>query len=384
MMSRREPKNNRSRRALRKYEPKVLENPKTALFLKGNKCSEIVQGVMNDLSQLKKPHAVRFWKHNDFYPFETTKNLEFLGFKNDASLFCFGNHQKKRPHNLILGRFFDWQLLDMAEFHVADYDPMQSVKGIGFQLGSKPMMCFLGSHFQTNVEAQRVQNVLLDFFRGKEVQAVNLAGLDRLIVVTARPPKAAAVDPNSAVGFTFLFRQFVVLYKKATTGGALPSVELRNVGPSIDLVLRRTRLASIDNFKRACVIPRSIANVGKHQKNVSRDDMTNLRGQIHVGTTDLDQLALRKFKATKEVRKRKREEKVAAAKAAAKAATEGTEPAGDKPRKERKRRRKDDTVPEEERMSFEIQTPKQRIKKDAAERTVFVKANRKKKTKGIM
>lgn len=50
----------------------------------------------------------------------------------------------------------------------------------------------------------------------------------------------------------------------------LPSVELRNVGPSIDLVLRRTRLASIDNFKRACVIPRSIANVVKHQKNVSR------------------------------------------------------------------------------------------------------------------
>ena len=33
---------------------------------------------------MKKPHAVKFWKKNDFYPFENAKNLEFLGFKNDT------------------------------------------------------------------------------------------------------------------------------------------------------------------------------------------------------------------------------------------------------------------------------------------------------------
>lgn len=376
MMSRREPKNNRVRRVLKNFSPKVVENPKSALFLKGNKSSDVIKNVMTDFYQMKKPSAVRFWKKNDFYPFETTKNVEFLGFKNDTSMFCFGNNQKKRPHNLIFGRMFDWQVLDMVEFGVVDYEPMQSCKGASFQLGNKPMMCFLGSHFQTNVEVQRVQNMLLDFFRGKEVKTVNLAGLDRLIAITAQPPKKE-VDPNSAAGFKFLFRQYAVVYKKSASGGTLPSVELNSVGPSVDFILRRTKLADVDNYRRACVIPKQIANVGKHGKNLSKDDMLNLRGQIHVGETDLSQLALRKFKATKVAKKRKWEDKQDAK---AHDVQVDTEPKAPK----EKKRRKHEEVPEDERMRFEVPKPKLRMKKDSAERTVFVKANRKKKSKGNM
>lgn len=54
-----------------------------------------------------------------------TQQMHFLV---KCSLFCFGNHQKKRPNNLIFGRMFDWQLLDMVEFGVVDYEPMQSTK----------------------------------------------------------------------------------------------------------------------------------------------------------------------------------------------------------------------------------------------------------------
>lgn len=50
----------------------------------------------------------------------------------------------------------------------------------------------------------------------------------------------------------------------------LPTVELKSVGPSIDFVLRRTKLADADNYRRACVIPKQIANVGKYGKNISR------------------------------------------------------------------------------------------------------------------
>ena len=45
--------------------------------------------------------------------------MEFLSQKNDASLFAFGTHSKKRPHNLVFGRLFDHHILDMVETGVA-------------------------------------------------------------------------------------------------------------------------------------------------------------------------------------------------------------------------------------------------------------------------
>ena len=45
--------------------------------------------------------------------------MEFLSQKNDASLFAFGTHSKKRPHNLVFGRMFDNHILDMVETGVA-------------------------------------------------------------------------------------------------------------------------------------------------------------------------------------------------------------------------------------------------------------------------
>ena len=42
-------KSNRARRALKKFEPKIFENPKSCLFLKGNKTSDLVNHVMTDL-----------------------------------------------------------------------------------------------------------------------------------------------------------------------------------------------------------------------------------------------------------------------------------------------------------------------------------------------
>ena len=37
-------------------------------------------------------------------PFEDQTSLEFMSQKNDASLFAFGSHSKKRPHNLVFGK----------------------------------------------------------------------------------------------------------------------------------------------------------------------------------------------------------------------------------------------------------------------------------------
>ena len=109
----------RVRRALAKREPKAVENPRTALLIRGQKTSGLINDVLTDLFMLKKPHAVHFKRQNAAHPFEDATPLEFLCQKNDASLFAFGTHSKKRPHNLVFGRLFDHHILDMVETGVA-------------------------------------------------------------------------------------------------------------------------------------------------------------------------------------------------------------------------------------------------------------------------
>lgn len=87
----------RSRRALAKRDPKVIENPRTALIARGQKTCSLVNSALTDLYMLKKPFAVHFKRRNAIHPFEDASPLEFLCQKNDASIFALGTHSKKRP-----------------------------------------------------------------------------------------------------------------------------------------------------------------------------------------------------------------------------------------------------------------------------------------------
>ena len=111
-------KSARGRRFLKNRESKLNENPKTALIVRGQKTSGLINDVLTDLYMLKKPHGVHLRRHNAVHPFEDATPLEFLSQKNDASLFAFGTHSKKRPHNLVFGRMFDHHVLDMVEMGV--------------------------------------------------------------------------------------------------------------------------------------------------------------------------------------------------------------------------------------------------------------------------
>lgn len=61
-------------------------------------------------------------------PFDDYTPLEYLSQHNDHSLFMFGSHSKKRQNNLIIGRMYDYHVLDMFEFGIDKFISMEEFK----------------------------------------------------------------------------------------------------------------------------------------------------------------------------------------------------------------------------------------------------------------
>jgi len=287
-------KTQKGKRALEEREAKAIENTKTAIFVRGTNCSDLVMKCMKDLSSLKKPFTINYNEKNDIRPFEDVTKMEFYCKKNDSSLFMLGNHNKKRPHNLILGRMFDYQLLDMVELGLENFKSLQEFKNSKIASGTKPCLTFAGEPFAdtTKTEFQRLKSLLIDFFRGPEVENVRLAGIEHVLQFTAVENKV-------------LLRSYRIDLHKS--GTKYPRVELEEIGPSLDLVLRRTQLASEDLFKTACKQVKNVRGV-KKVKNMSEDVFGNKMGQIHIPAQEIKKIQTRKVKALKESKEEKIEE----------------------------------------------------------------------------
>ncbi len=102
------------------------EDTKKILILQGNKVSQVVKDVLLDVNKLKKNDAVKFSRKNEVRPFEPggETGLQFFCERSDCSLFCLGQHSKKRPHNIVLGRLFNAQVLDMLELGILQHIPI--------------------------------------------------------------------------------------------------------------------------------------------------------------------------------------------------------------------------------------------------------------------
>ncbi len=222
------PKNQRSKRALEEREPKALENNKSALFVRGAKCSETVLKCMKDLHTLKKPDSDFYSQKNDIRPFDDFTKIEFFSQKHDASLIAVGTHNKKRPDNLILGRTFEHKMLDMVEFGLTNFRPVSDFESEKIALGTKPCLLFSGNLFETDSEMARVKNLLADFFRGPRVPKVRLQGLEHAIQFTAFEKEGKKL---------VFVRSYRVDLRKS--GTRIPRLELEEIGPRMDLTVRR-------------------------------------------------------------------------------------------------------------------------------------------------
>ncbi|KAG5476575.1 hypothetical protein CUR178_03746 [Leishmania enriettii] len=312
---RRTPKTATTRRAVKHYEPKIVENPKRVLFLRGVSSNEIVTDAMVDLMAITKPYCKRLVKKNAFFPFDGRQHLEFLGFKNDCSLFCFGSSNKKRPNNLTIGRQFDFHVLDMVELGIVAADRLDMSQTVGVDAGSvggKPFFVFEGSEFISDPAFVRLKNLLVDYFRGSNDVEINLDGCDRVLFFSLRSQNgddavvAPSTDcytnkPPSEKGNAILCMRHYAVKKPSAASGvpkSIKNVQLYDVGPNFDFEIRRISFATPREFKLACRIPReTLATLRSTAENVQSDALNNLRGQLHVGKQDINEVNLRRFKA---------------------------------------------------------------------------------------
>ncbi|GAN09553.1 brix-domain-containing protein [Mucor ambiguus] len=276
-------KNARAKRFLKNREAKVHENPKNTLVVRGSSTSQVVSDALKDLYALKRPNAIYFSKKNEIKPFEDEEKLEFFSQKNDSAHLVIGTHSKKRPHNLTFVRMYNHQMLDMYEFGIENPKSMGSIPGPKCSLGLKPLMIFNGERFESDEKCKYIKNYFLDFFNGEETDAINLAGLEHVISLTATPDDR------------ILFRTYAIQMKKS--GLKTPRVELEEMGPSYDLKIKRTSVPKQEIWNSAVRVSKEVKP--KKAKNIEVDEMGDKYGRIHLGKQELDKIQTRKMKGLK-------------------------------------------------------------------------------------
>jgi ribosome production factor 2 len=158
-----------------------------------------------------------------------------------------------------------------------------------FSTISQPCFVFAGDGFENDPGLRQVRFLLLDFFRGRQVDGVNLGGLDRVIFVTHPPGRTDSV----------MLRQYCNRFKKS--GTRVPRVDLEDAGPAIDLAIRRRKDPTMDLEKEATRQPKT--SQGKKIKNMGTDAVDGKIGRIYMPKQQVDGIALRKMKGLKRERR---------------------------------------------------------------------------------
>lgn len=197
-------------------EPQLIEGAKRSLFFQGRRTSDKVRELLSDLYDLKKPHAQKLSRKNDITIFENVAPVEQFCKKHETPLFVMGSHSKKRPDNIVLGRMFDYSLLDMIELGIDGFDSMKTFSARKIIMGCKPSLIFNGTAWDDSEEMKQLKSLFIDFFHREDVESIRLQGLEHAISFTAS-------NDNKVV-----LRSYKVLLKKS--GCRTPRIELEEIG----------------------------------------------------------------------------------------------------------------------------------------------------------
>jgi len=287
------PTTRKGKKVLLRKEPQIIEGAKHTLIFKGRRTSETVRHALKDLYDLKKPAARLLIRRNDVTIFENQAPVENICRKHESPLFIIGSHSKKRPDNIVVGRMFNYSLLDVVELGIDSFESFRDFPGAKITLGTKPCLIFNGPQWDQSEEMKHLKSIFVDLFHREQVDAVRLQGLEHAISFTATQDGK------------ILLRSYKVLLKKS--GCRTPRIELEEIGPRLDFTLRRSKLPSEDLMKQACRKPKALKVIKK--KNVSKDGLGTVHGRIHIGKQEISKLQTRKMKGLKKTLQEKKAEK---------------------------------------------------------------------------
>ncbi|KAL7569842.1 hypothetical protein ACA910_008511 [Epithemia clementina (nom. ined.)] len=315
----------RVQRYLKSIEPQLHERGKSTLLFKGIQCSQDMANVLKELRALQAPNAKLLSKKNQITPFTDTESVEFLTTKNDCALFAMASTNKKRPNNLVIGRTFDRQVLDICELGVMRFKSVLNGDYSGQipkkRIGSKPLLLFCGDLWQTSDEHGKLQNLLTDFYRGDVVDKLVANGLDHLIMLTlVKPSSSSTTSMSNGTDMPILLHQrtyFLQIRKNSDNPSSSSPVvpTLENCGPDFDFVLRRTQWASPELARAARKLPAPVQaslRRSSKKKNQSTNMFGETLGRLHLSKQDLEHMGGRKAKALRRAEKAEAMEESAA------------------------------------------------------------------------
>ena len=284
------PKSRKAKKIIERKEYILQHDPKHTVFMKGSHCSQIWSNAMKELHKMRDPDISKTLLSvcHDVLPFEDASYIEKTAYKHDAGIVVCGTHNKKRPNNMIICRLYDMKILDMLEFGVEEWKTMQEFgRSHSIEVGQQPILIFQGDAFDLSEKHLKFKNMMIDFFRIKHLESVNILALQRIVTFTA-----TSTDGNITI------QQFET--EKINEGLAGENkIETKEVGPKISLSLRRIKDADRDTWKAATKVIKSKSKQLDKKHNISYNELGQKIGKAYIQQQDLVTLGLRKLKRKK-------------------------------------------------------------------------------------
>ena len=219
---------------------------------------------------------------------------------------------------------WDYQLLDMYEFGIngRTFQSMESFKSVNdyksnnpksksFSFGSKPALLFQGESFENDPLLKEIRKFFIDYFNGEAMKKFNMATLDHVIVLTLINLDEIAADKQQEYqlqseyggnGPIIMFRHYKIEYQ-SSSHNKLPFVHLSEIGPSMDLMLRRFEKGNDEIIAKSKEQCSALLSKRPKQKNVALDSLLKeRRGRIWIETKDqnVNKLKTKKMKALRD------------------------------------------------------------------------------------
>ena len=83
-------KSRKGKQHLTSLDAQLHEGPRNCAFLRGNKCSEAIQNIIQVLYLIKKKTGIHFSKKKMIRPMEDQSKLKIIAYKNRCPFICFG------------------------------------------------------------------------------------------------------------------------------------------------------------------------------------------------------------------------------------------------------------------------------------------------------